>query len=340
MPRTALLRDWVQTLFEPQFPVDEIRIEPASVDASFRRYFRITLPDQRTRIIMDAPPEKEDCHPFVNIASLFHEAGVHVPKIIAQDLAQGFLLLSDLGSTTYLSALQDRRAAPQLYRDANCALVAIQRASRAGVLPDYDRSLLSRELALFPDWYLGRHLGLPPDAKMQNTLDAVFAALLDNNLKQPQVFVHRDYHSRNLMAIDGSFPANPGILDFQDAVYGPVTYDPVSLYRDAYIGWPEDQELDFLIRYWEAARQVGLPVHADFHDFYRDYEWMGAQRQLKVLGIFARLCHRDGKQDYLKDMPLVMRYLRRTCERYKELRPLAHLLDTLEQQPAEVAYTF
>ena len=340
MPRTALLRDWVQTFFEPEFPVAEIRIEPASADASFRRYFRVTLPDQSTRIVMDAPPEKEDCHPFVHIASLFHEAGAHVPEVIAHDLAQGFLLLSDLGSTTYLSALQDRKTAPQLYRDANSALVAIQLASRPGVLPEYDHSLLSRELALFPEWYLGRHLGLTLDAGMQSTLDAVFAALLANNLRQPQVFVHRDYHSRNLMVIGGSFPANPGILDFQDAVHGPVTYDLVSLYRDAYIEWPEEQELDFLIRYWEAARQAGLPVHADFHDFYRDYEWMGAQRQLKVLGIFARLCHRDGKQDYLKDMPLVMRHLRRACERYGELRALARLLDTLEKRTADVAYTF
>ncbi len=340
MPRTALLGDWVHTLFAARFPAGELRIEAASADASFRRYFRVSLPDQTTRVVMDAPPDKEDCQPFIDIAALFREAGAHVPEVLAQDLAQGFLLLSDLGNRTYLNALQDSTAAAPLYRDANHALVAIQRASRPGVLPDYDHALLSRELALFPEWYLGRHLGLTLDAGMQSTLDGVFAALLTNNLQQPQVFVHRDYHSRNLMVSGDGFPENPGILDFQDAVYGRITYDGASLYRDAYIHWPEDQELDYVIRYWETARHAGLPVHADFHDFYRDYEWMGAQRQLKVLGIFARLCHRDGKQDYLKDMPLVMTYLRRTSERYSELRPLARLLDKIEKRQADVGYTF
>lgn len=340
MPRTALLVDWVQTLFDRQFPHQEIHIEPASADASFRRYFRITLPDQTTRIVMDAPPDKEDCRPFVRIATLFRDAGAHVPEVLAEDLTQGFLLLSDLGGRTYLSALTDRQAAPGLYRDATSALMAIQLASRPGVLPDYDRTLLHRELALFPDWYLTRHLCLTVDAPLQRTLDTMFATLLANNLQQPQVFVHRDFHSRNLMVVDGGFPANPGVLDFQDAVYGPLTYDLVSLYRDAYIGWPEEQELDYVIRYWEAARQADLPVRTDFHDFYRDYEWMGAQRQLKVLGIFARLCHRDGKRDYLKDMPRVMAYLRRTCQRYGELQPLARLLDRVEPETTAVGYTF
>ena len=340
MPRTALLVDWVQTLFERQFPHREIHIEAASADASFRRYFRVRLPDRTTRIVMDAPPEKEDCRPFVRIASLFRDAGAHVPEVLAEDLTQGFLLLSDLGGKTYLNALADPKAAPGLYRDATSVLLAIQLSSRPRVLPDYDRDLLHRELALFPDWYLTRHLGLTVDATLQRTLDSVFATLLANNLQQPRVFVHRDYHSRNLMVVDGGFPANPGVLDFQDAVYGPLTYDLVSLFRDAYIGWPEEQELDYVIRYWEAARQAGLPVPADFHDFYRDYEWMGAQRQLKVLGIFARLCHRDGKQNYLKDMPLVMAYLRRTCQRYGELRPLARVLDRVENAATDVGYTF
>lgn len=343
MPRIALLTDWVQSLFAADFPDRQVAIEPASADASFRRYFRVSLPDATTRIVMDAPPEKEDCRPFLAVAALFQAAGVHVPKVLAQDLEQGFLLLSDLGGTTYLNALQDRKSAPQLYRDANNALIAIQLASRPGVLPAYDRSLLSRELALFPEWYLVRHLGLTLDEGMQRTLHTVFAAILANNLKQEPVFVHRDYHSRNLMLVghgSSPFPANPGILDFQDAVYGPLTYDLVSLYRDAYIQWDEDQELDYVIRYWEAARRAGLPVPADFHDFYRDYEWMGAQRQLKVLGIFARLCHRDGKDDYLADMPRVLGYLRRTCQRYRELRPLAGLLDQIEKQPVKLGYTF
>ncbi|EXI80463.1 MAG: putative phosphotransferase related to Ser/Thr protein kinase [Candidatus Accumulibacter appositus] len=343
MPRTALLRNWLQQVFEPAFPGWEMHLEAASADASFRRYFRVQLPDQTTRIVMDAPPEKEDCRPFIKVAALFREANVHLPQVLAEDLEQGFLLLSDLGTTTYLSALQDRSMAARLYGDANRALIAIQLASRPNALPAYDRELLSRELALFPDWYLRRHLEVDIDKGMQGTLQTAFEAILANNLQQPQVFVHRDYHSRNLMLVgetSSAFPSNPGILDFQDAVYGPLTYDLVSLYRDAYIDWPEDQELDFVIRYWEAARLAGLPVQADFHDFYRDYEWMGVQRQLKVLGIFARLCHRDGKRDYLADMPRVLSYLRRTCERYRELRPLARLLDTLEKQPVSVGYSF
>jgi aminoglycoside/choline kinase family phosphotransferase len=384
MPRTALLRNWLQQVFEPAFPGWEMHLEAASADASFRRYFRVQLPDQTTRIVMDAPPEKEDCRPFIKVAALFREAKVHLPQVLAENLEQGFLLLSDLGATTYLSALQDRSTAARLYGDANRALIAIQLTSRPDVLPAYDRELLSRELALFPDWYLRRHLEVNIDEGMQDTLQTAFEAILANNLQQPQVFVHRDYHSRNLMLVGeaspafpfnghdsrdapddeshdrsppfpglspatgersflsrlGDFHINPGILDFQDAVYGPLTYDLVSLYRDAYIDWPEDQELDFVIRYWEEARLAGLPVQADFHDFYRDYEWMGVQRQLKVLGIFARLCHRDGKRDYLADMPRVLSYLRRTCERYRELRPLARLLDTVEKRPVSVGYSF
>ena len=339
MPRTILLRDWLNRLFPRQHSEQEIKIEPASADASFRRYFRVTLDNDETRIVMDAPPEHEDCRPFLHVATLFSDAGVHVPEVYAQDLEQGFLLLSDLGNTTYLNVL-DAATAPRLYRDANAALVDIQRASRPGILPDYDHALLQRELNLFPDWYIAQHLGLVLDDAQSTVLRSVFDAILANNLAQTKVFVHRDYHSRNLMVVDGSHPANPGIIDFQDAVYGPITYDLVSLYRDAYISWDEQQELDFVIRYWEMARQAGLPVNANFDVFYRDYEWMGAQRQIKVLGIFARLFHRDGKDGYLKDMPRVMAYLRRTCERYGELRPLARLLDQLENRQVESGLTF
>lgn len=339
MPRTVLLRDWLDRLFPRQRPDQEFSLEPASADASFRRYFRLALPDGSTRIIMDAPPTHEDCRPFLQVAALFRSSGVHVPEIHAEDLENGFLLLSDLGNTTYLDVL-DAATAPRLYGQANAALVDIQLSSRAGALPDYDRALFSRELSLFPDWYIARHLGITLDDKQQGVLQSVFEKILANNLAQPSVFVHRDYHSRNLMVIDGDYPANPGIIDFQDAVYGPITYDLASLYRDAYIAWEEKDELDFVIRYWEMARKAGLPVHADFHDFYRDYEWMGAQRQIKVLGIFARLCHRDGKDGYLKDMPRVMTYLRRTCERYLELKPLARLLDQLENRQASVGLTF
>jgi len=339
MPRTILLRDWLNCHFSQLHPDQEFALEAASADASFRRYFRIKLPDGSTRIIMDAPPEQEDCKPFLKVAALFRDAGVHVPEVYAEDLKQGFLLLSDLGTQTYLNVLQGDTA-HGLYHHANAALVGIQLASQPGLLPDYDRVLLTRELDLFPDWYVARHLGLTLDKDQQTTLRSVFEKILVNNLAQPKVFVHRDYHSRNLMISGDDYPANPGIIDFQDAVYGPITYDLVSLYRDAYISWEEKEELDFVIRYWEMARKAGLPVHADFHDFYRDYEWMGAQRQIKVLGIFARLCYRDGKDGYLKDMPRVMAYLRRTCERYLELKPFARLLDQLESRQAAFGLTF
>ena len=339
MPRSKQLHDWLVPTLSLHRPGQSFQLSPASADASFRRYFRATLDGGETFIVMDAPPEHENCRPFVDIAGLFRDAGVHVPAVHAQNLEQGFLLLSDLGNTTYLSVL-DEATASRLYHHANRALVDIQRASRTGVLPDYDRPRLERELDLFPDWYVAKHLGATLDETQQEVLRSVFETLLANNLGQPKVFVHRDYHSRNLMVIEENYPLNPGILDFQDAVYGPITYDLVSLYRDAYIAWDEERELDFVIRFWEMARQVGLLVSSDFHAFYRDYEWMGAQRQIKVLGIFARLFHRDGKDGYLKDMPRVMNYLRRTCSRYGELSPLVRLLDQLENRQVQTGLTF
>ncbi len=332
MDRSAHLRQWLEsTLGHASF-----RLTSASNDASFRSYFRIHFDDGQTPlVVMDAPPPQEDCRPYLHVAALFAAAGVHVPEIHAQDLAAGFLLLSDLGDTTYLKSL-DESSADRLYGDALEALLRIQRASRPGALPEYDRELLVRELMLFPDWYCARQLGRELNAAQRQALEGTFSVLLENNLGQPKVYVHRDYHSRNLML---SQP-NPGILDFQDAVYGPITYDLVSLLRDAYIAWPEERVLDWCARYWERARRAGLPVAADFAEFYRDFEWMGAQRQLKVLGIFARLCWRDGKDGYLRDQPLVMRYLRRTCERYRELIPLARLLDQLDPLPKTVGYTF
>ena len=319
MSRFQALQDWVAA----QRPGQTFTLAPASADASFRRYFRVSLAGE-SLIVMDAPPGHEDCRPFVQVAGLF--AGVHVPAILAADLEQGFLLLEDLGSTTYLDVLTPDNAR-SLYLDAIDALVTIQTASRPAVLPGYDAALLTREMQLFPEWFAQVHLKKPFTLAQRKVWDEALVLILGNVLAQPQVFVHRDYHSRNLMRIENG--QNPGIIDFQDAVYGPLTYDLVSLYRDAYICWEEEVELDFVIRYLEAARSAGLPVRADFDDFYRDYEWMGAQRQIKVLGIFARLYHRDGKDGYLKDMPRVMAYLRRTCERYAELRPLLRLLDTL-----------
>jgi aminoglycoside/choline kinase family phosphotransferase len=304
-------------------------LAPASADASFRRYFRITpeAPWQghATLIAMDAPPPMEDCRPFVHVASLLAGAGLHAPQVLAGEPARGFLLLTDLGSRTYLAAL-DAKSAPALYGDATEALIRWQKATHDGALPLYDEALLARELALFRDWYVGRHRDLALTPAQERTLAQAFRLILDNNLAQPRVFVHRDYHSRNLMLTH----PNPGILDFQDAVTGPITYDLVSLLRDAYIAWEEEQQIDWAVRYWERARKAGLPVDADFGAFWRDFEWMGVQRQLKVLGIFARLHHRDGKAAYLDDMPRVMRYLRAACERYRALGPLATLIDEIE----------
>jgi aminoglycoside/choline kinase family phosphotransferase len=253
----------------------------------------------------------------------------------AQDLSAGFLLLSDLGTHTYREALDDATA-PGLYRDACGALIAWQLASRESILPPYDEAMLARELAIFPEWYVARHLGITLTVAQRATLDSAFRQILDSALKQPLVYVHRDFHSRNLMV---SQP-NPGVLDFQGAVYGPISYDLVSLLRDAYIDWSEEQELDWAVRYWERARQGRLPVAEDFGDFWRDFEWMGVQRHLKILGIFARLAHRDGKHAYLADLPRVMRHLRRACDRYRALGPLLQLLDELEARQPVVGYTF
>ena len=312
----------------------EFTREPASADASFRRYFRVCSGD-RTWVAMDAPPEREDCRPFVKVAGLMREAGVHVPEIVAQDLAQGFLLLSDLGRRTYLQAF-DGTNEEALFRDATRALVDWQAASREGELPPYDEALLRRELALFPDWFVARHLGVTLDAAERESLEQVFRRILERNLAEPRVFVHRDFMPRNLMVSD----PNPGVLDFQDAVHGPISYDIASLWRDAFVTWEEERVLDGTIRYWEAARKRGLPVRADFGEFWRDVEWMGLQRHLKVLGIFARIHYRDGKPGYLGDTPRFLAYVRHACARYGELRPLARLLDRLEGVKPVAGYTF
>ena len=318
--RLAALQRWLGAHFRDA----PFTLAPASEDASFRRYWRLSFADGRSFVAMDAPPEKEDCGPFLQVARVFAAAGAHVPRIHAQDLEGGFLLLEDLGKTTYLDFFRDHDPkAP--YAAATDALIRIQLASRPGILPEYDRALLERELRLFPDWYLERELRRRLSPEEAATLQGAFEALLANNLAQPRVFVHRDYHSRNLMVCDPL----PGILDFQDAVYGPISYDLASLFRDAYVRWEEAQVLDWVVRYWEKARKARLPVHDDFAEFYRDFEWMGAQRQIKVVGIFARLCHRDGKERYLADIPRVLGYLLATCRRYRELAPLAQLLEPL-----------
>ena len=240
--------------------------------------------------------------------------------------------------TTYLNELNDETA-NRLYLDAINALISIQSISQPDVLPEYDRAVLLRELNLFPEWYIGKHLNVQVSGKQSAELEKVFNLILANNLSQPQVYVHRDYHSRNLMYL-GKDGNNPGILDFQDALFGPVTYDLVSLLKDAYIEWDEEKVLDWVIRYWEKAKRIGLPVNPDIDLFYRDFEFMGVQRHLKVLGIFARLYHRDGKETYLNDIPLVLKYVEKTARRYSELAPLARLLDEIQDKKQDVTYSF
>ncbi len=333
MERLQELEQWLAR----HYRTGSFHLTPASADASFRRYFRVHLAEGPlpSVIAMDAPPQQEDCRPFIHVAALLEEAGLNAPRVLAQDLERGFLLLSDLGSTTYLAAL-DESSADALFADAIDALVKWQLASRPGALPAYDEALLRRELDLFPDWYVARHLGVTLTDPQRQALESTFRSILASNLAQPQVFVHRDYMPRNLMVSD----PNPGILDFQDAVFGPISYDVASLFRDAFVSWPEERVLDWTVRYWENARRAGLPVDADFGAFYRDLEWMGLQRHLKVLGIFARLQYRDGKPDYLHDTPRFLGYVRAVCERYAALAPLSRLLDALEGRMSEVRYTF
>ncbi len=309
-------------------------LRPASADASFRRYFRLDA-GAATLIAMDAPPDKEDSRPFVHVAQLLHAAGLNAPRIVAQDLAQGFLLLTDLGTTTYLAAL-DADNADRLFADAIHALVRWQLASRAGELPPYDEALLRRELMLFPDWYVARHLQRTLAPPQCEALENAFRLIVDACLAQPRVYVHRDYMPRNLMVSD----PGPGVLDFQDAVHGPITYDVVSLFRDAFVSWPEERVLDWTIRYWEKARRAQLPVAADFAEFWRAFEWMGLQRHLKVLGIFARINYRDGKPHYLADTPRFVAYVRGVAQRYAELAPLARLIDELEGVERRAGLTF
>ena len=349
--RVAMLAQWLRTL-PAEFGIQAETFSVASADASFRRYFRVCATASHSSfIIMDAPPSHEDCKPFIYVAQLFGSSGVNVPKILAQDLDQGFLLLTDLGNTTFLTALNaDLSQADGLYRQALKALVQLQKSSQPNVLPDYDRQRLLDEMMLFPQWYLGVHYQYTLTDEQTAALTKVFNALLDNNTAQTPVWVHRDFHSRNLMLVDGAgddVAINPGIVDFQDAVYGPITYDAVSLLRDAYIEWPEGQQIDWLARYWEIARSAGLAVPETFDVFYRDFEFMGLQRHLKVLGIFARLYHRDGKSGYLKDLPLVLKYTRQVAARYRELGSLLRLLDDVAQKSdgagadtTQVGYTF
>ena len=312
-------------------------LRSASSDASFRRYFRIGAAGGRNLIVMDAPPSQEDVRPFIAVAGLLRAAGLNAPQIVEQDAIRGFLLLSDMGSHLYLQALQeavaagDIRACDNLMRDAIRALVQWQTRAEASGLPPYDDSLLRRELALFPEWCVVREHGVTwsPDEHAQ--WQAACDALVASALAQPTVAVHRDFMPRNLMVCSGDADngANPGILDFQDAVRGPISYDVASLLRDAFISWDEEQEIDWAVRYWEAARDAELPLPDDFGEFWRQLEWMGLQRHLKVLGIFCRLKHRDAKPQYSQDLPRFFAYAHKVSARYNALRPLSRLLEPL-----------
>lgn len=304
------------------------RLTPASSDASFRRYFRWE-DGARSLIVMDAPPPQEDCRPFVKVASLLAGAGVHVPEILAADLDRGYLLLPDLGRQTYLEVI-DEGNADALFEDALKALVAFQRLPVEGLLPAYDEALLRRELQLFPDWYLARHLGVTLAGEALVAWERTCERLVASALDQPRVLVHRDYMPRNLML---SSP-NPGVLDFQDAVFGPVTYDVTCLFKDAFLSWPEVRVEAWLRRYWQLAQDAGIPLPASFAEFQRASDLMGAQRHLKVIGIFARICHRDGKPKYLGDVPRFFAYLDTVIARRPELAPLGELLAGLPKEPA------
>jgi N-acetylmuramate 1-kinase len=320
--------------------LDTESLRPASADASFRRYLRIDG-ESGSRIVMDAPPVHEDCRPFVRIAKLLRGGGVRAPEVLAWDEPLGFMLLEDLGERTMLDALagRDAEAAAPHYRAAAASLLTLQLIDARDAVPAYGEALLQRELDLFPTWYAERHCAITLTDAERDALKRCERLIIDACLAQPAVLVHRDYHSRNLMAAatpDGA----PGVIDFQDAVRGPITYDLVSLLRDAYIEWDEDVQLDWAIRHWEASRRAGLPVADDFGSHWRDFEWMGLQRHLKVLGIFARLHHRDGKDGYLKDLPRVWRQAHHVAARYQGLGPLAHLLERLVGTERASGYTF
>jgi aminoglycoside/choline kinase family phosphotransferase len=320
-------------------------VRAASADASFRRYFRVDTANASC-IVMDAPPDKENCEPFVRIARLMLDAGLYAPRILAWDEPQGFMLLDDIGSHTMMDVINrdDPQANQGLYLRAVDALLTLQQSSRPGVLPAYDEALLQRELSLFPDWYLSQHRQLQIDSTQREMLGKTFQTIVQRNLAAPSVYVHRDFMPRNLMMPHDAAEPRLGVLDFQDAVYGPVTYDIASLMRDAFLTWEEDFVLDVTIRYWERARKLGLmdfeDWHSDFGAFYRAVEWMGLQRHLKVAGIFARLTLRDGKPKYLADAPRFINYIRSTASRYSELTPLLRLIDKIEGTEPAISLAF
>jgi N-acetylmuramate 1-kinase len=336
--RRDALAAWLSP-FAQRYGLDLASLAPASSDASFRRYFRLGSASEHgpTLIAVDAPPP-EKCREFAQIAQMLADAGVHAPRVLECDLVSGFMLVTDLGTGLYISELDpnDPARAKPLMRQAVDALIRWQSTSREGVLPPFDEAFLRREMELMPEWYLARHVGREIDENTRAVLDRTYALLIASARAQPQVFMLRDFMPRNLMICE----PNPGVLDFQDAVYGPITYDIASLLRDAFISWDEEFELDCFAYYWERAKKAGLPVDPDFGEFYRQIEWMGLQRHIKILGLFARLHYRDGKPRYLTDLPRFVGYARKVSERYRPLVPFARLLDDLEDRTEQVGYTF
>ena len=338
--RQAAFQRWLERV-GPLNGLHPASLRLASADASFRRYLRIDS-EHGSRIVMDAPPEKEDCEPFVTVAALMAQAGLNVPQVLDWDRAGGFLLLQDLGQQTMIEVVDpaDPPANLALYMRAVDALIAWQLASRPGVLPPYDQALLTRELELFPQWYLAQHRGVAIEGGLRETLDRTFALIVQHNLSSPRVYVHRDFMPRNLMIPGDPRETRLGVLDFQDAVEGPITYDIACLMRDAFLSWDEEFVLDITVRYWKKAQQAGLPVNSDFGEFYQAVEWMGLQRHLKVAGIFARLTLRDGKPRYLADAPRFLAYIRATASRYRELAPLLRIVDQVEGTELTAGFMF
>ena len=334
MQRQTELKKWLETVY----PDQPFELSFAAADADFRRYFRATFSDGRTVVCMDAPPDKMSVAPYLKVQKLFHM--VNVPQVLHVDETQGFMVLNDLGGTTFLTAMTQEKneaAHKALLLEAVGELIELQLASCSGVLPEYDREVMLREINLFPEWFVAKELGRELNFKQRRLWQQTVDTLLPPLLAQPKVYVHRDYIVRNLMLQEG----RPGVLDFQDALYGPISYDLVSLLRDAFIGWDEEFVLDLVIRYWEQARAAGLPVPPEFDEFYRWFEWMGVQRHLKVAGIFARLYHRDGKDKSRPEIPRFLNYLRRVSRRYQDLAPLyALLVDLVGDEELETGYTF
>ncbi|MBX3635300.1 MAG: phosphotransferase [Rubrivivax sp.] len=341
--RQAAFERWIAAV-APEHGIQIDSLAPASADASFRRYLRVaaTRAPGGSLIVMDAPPPLEDVRPFVHVAGLIAAAGLHAPRVLAADPAQGFLLLTDLGSRLLLDALLegDAAAADRRMRPALHALVRWQQGVDAAALPAWGEAQIRAELALFPEWCVQREFGIAWRAAEQAAWARVCDAIVANALAQPAVAVHADWMPRNLMLAGDDPAAEPGILDFQDAVRGPITYDLVSLLRDAFVSWDEEQQIDWAVRWWEQARRAGLPVDADFGEFWRALEWTGLQRHLRILGVFCRLKHRDAKPRYAQDLPRFFGYATKVAMRYAPLAPLARLLEPMSGQRVLAGHTF